>query len=284
MQRILLAFPNYSDAGTLSGGSWSSNAPLAKLQTDDIEDYARSADLLPASTLFRIDLGVKRELKFLALCNHNLTLSAQYRLVESSVSDFSVIDYDTGLLDVWDTVYPMSQRQWELENFWTGKLTSEEREGYPSDLPIILPGKWRRYVQVELFDPDNPAGYIQIGRLLAAGGFTPRYNYSYGASLRWVTRSKGERLESDLKKFDVKRPFREFAFSLEHIKEDEAYGRVLDMALRQDIHKQVYIMPDIDDRLNLQRRGFLATLTDLPAPRHLSYGRHSADFKYEEAT
>jgi hypothetical protein len=63
---------NDADRGTLSGGSWESEWPLAKIQTPGVFDVARSTSDDRPSTAIRLQTGRRRPYRVVELINHNL--------------------------------------------------------------------------------------------------------------------------------------------------------------------------------------------------------------------
>lgn len=80
MGKFLIGYPNRSDDGTLSGGSWEASLPLTNLQDRRLAKIARSTDATEANTQFENDLGELRWIRTVALANHNLGPSATIRV------------------------------------------------------------------------------------------------------------------------------------------------------------------------------------------------------------
>ena len=93
MGRVSLGVYNRIDTATLSGGSWESTLPLAKLQDRVIGKVARSTDDSLASTIVNIDLMASHNIKVLSLVNHNISLSGMVRVRgtgEASITNLSI--------------------------------------------------------------------------------------------------------------------------------------------------------------------------------------------------
>ena len=93
MGNILLGVQNFADTGyyepLLSGGDWLAALPLANAQDKVFSKVARSADADTGSTRFHADLAVERDVRLLAVCNHNLGRSARARFRGSKRSAWS---------------------------------------------------------------------------------------------------------------------------------------------------------------------------------------------------
>lgn len=284
MQNIILAFPNRADLAILSGGSWSANAPRANLQDTDVELYARTADLLAASTTMDIALDKARPIRVAGMINDNISTTGTYRLRASNTAgDFSAPLFDSGITDRWPAIYPFGTADWLSDEFWSGRLTEEGRAGYPANLLVVLPHLiTARYWRWEVFDSSNAAGYLQFGRAFIAPAWQPVYNYSYGATLRRVPLTTVERGPSGRKYFDRKKSYREFVFTLDWIGEDEAYADALEADLRLDLDGEVVVIPDADDNVHQIRRSFMGNLGELSALEHVKHGIFKKGYKIEE--
>jgi len=75
-----IAYPIRSDDATLSGGGWTTAFPLANLKDRLLSRVARSTNATLANTQLAADLGANRAARLISVHNHNLTLSARYRI------------------------------------------------------------------------------------------------------------------------------------------------------------------------------------------------------------
>lgn len=169
MGATLLAYPDrtLSPATALSGGSWQGGFPLANLQNDLISKPARSTDCLAASTRIVVDLGAAYDIRLLALLNHNLTLAATVQVRGYSDAGLTALEYDTGSQYVW----PQS-------------LSEEDTGVWPNNWIFPLPAVGNaRYALVEIFDEDNPEGFVSIGRCWIGPAFEPEDGVVFGVSL-----------------------------------------------------------------------------------------------------
>jgi hypothetical protein len=76
-------------------------------------------------------------------------------------------------------------------------LTLEDVEGLNHALVAIVPEDYAtlRYIGVQLSDPDNADGYVDLHRLMVTGGFQPTINFEPGSTL--ALESASEYTESD---------------------------------------------------------------------------------------
>lgn len=283
MANCMLGFPNRADQSVLSGGTWVSTLPLQNLQTRVIGEVARTTDTSLASTQFTIDLGRSMKTQVIALRNHNLSITAQYRVTGSLTADFAVLAHDSGWKDVWPVIYPYGTLEWEDDNWWTGKYTKEEREGYTTELDHLLPAaKLGRYWRVELSDAGNPAGFVQVGRLFIGPAWQTRINMIYGASLGWETKTEVQEAKGGAEYFAVRTPYRVQKFTLDYMDQDEAFARAFELQRQAGVHQELIFIHDPDDKVHSLRRRFMVRMRTLGAIEYPYNGINSTAFELKE--
>lgn len=279
----MLGFPNRADGAVLSGGMWSAKLPLANLLERSMDNFARTTNTAPSSSVIVIDLGKGTNIRDVSLRNHNLSLAARYRVTASTLPDFSVLTYDSGWSDVWPVVYAWGTLEWEDDNFWSGKYTAEETQGYTAQLDHILPlAKALRYWKIELSDPKNPAGYIQAGRLFIGPVWQPKMNLSYGASLAWETGTIVKPAASGKEYFNPQTPYRVARFSLDFLTQDEAFSRAFELQRKAGIDKEILYIHNPDDTVHALRRRFLGRLRTLGPIEDPYYKINKTSFEVKE--
>lgn len=260
---VLLAYPNRTDAATLSGGSWQSALPLTNLQTRKISQVARSTDATNASTQFEVILDKSRLIQAMGLINHNLSSLATYQ-IQVSNDNFATVAYDSGVQLVWPIVYPFGILEWEQDNWWSGTYNDEDKVGYNlTFINLMTMGTLCQQIRFFFFDTSNPAGYIQIGRLFLAPAYTPTINMSMGASLGYETNTVVDPTLSGAEYFDKRTPYRVAKFSLKWMTEDEGMSFAFDMQRLLGIDQEVLFMWDINDTAHKLRRSFMGRIRTL---------------------
>lgn len=246
MANIFLAWQNRTDDGTLSGGSWLSSLPLVNLQNRQVQKVARSTNATTASTQFQIDLSTARNIGVVALVGHNISVTGQVRISCSDTATFTTTQYTSGWVDVWPAgVVPMASLNWEDTNFWLGTLSDEQRKGFQS--PYILrlaSAQIARYWKVEISDVNNTDGYLQVGRLFMAAGWTPSINYTYGAALGYQDPTPVDTSLSGAEYFDVRPKYRVMDLGFDYLGQTDAYGYVLEMQRVAGVSGELLVMPD----------------------------------------
>jgi hypothetical protein len=271
MSNCLFGWPNYSDVWgsqtpTFTGGigSWQSALPLTNMQDRRLAKVARSTDATAANTAFEVDLKTARGIGCLALTGHNLTASATVRWRGGASS--GAYTYDSTALAV----------------SWSA-TTAEDRLGV--NCPAVhIPTAVQsfRFWRCDVSDTGNPAGYVEIGRLVVAARFQPTINISYGASLSWEDDST--RLVSDggAALYNVRSKRRGITAVLDNIAEAEALGTLEKMQHQAGTTGQVFFVWDTADTTYLHERAFLACFRQLSALEAPYVSRYRAAFSLVE--
>lgn len=271
MKNIQFGYPNRTDEGALSGGSWLASLPLTNLQDRVIAHVTRSTDLLLASTKFEVNLGQARWIGTLALIGHNLTVTAKARVTgaTSQANLTTAPAYTSGWVNVWPTgVIPQEMLEWEDDNFWLGTLTAEQRAAYNTPFTHTFARAALQWWRVEIDDAGNPAGYVQVGRLFVSDLWAPIYNYSYGAELGLEDRTGVEESLGGVEFFDAQSKYRSVRLSLDWLSMDEAYARVMEMQRMLGSKGELLVIPDADDTTHGFRRTLVGRLLRLNPVRH----------------
>ncbi|WP_232629168.1 hypothetical protein [Methylobacterium sp. Leaf118] len=263
MARIHILTNPRSDAGTfLPGiGDWVPSLPLANLKTQQPKQVARSTSLDASATRFAIDLGSQWLVPSFALINSNLTRSSKVRIRVSNNAD----GYDP-ILDVtvpgvppniaWGSL-PWGQFPWN--GYRDDALPAGQVTFFQASKSVF-----GRYVLVNITDPNNPAGYVQIGRFMGAAAFVPRYNMAYGAALKWIDETRVSKSVGGQKWFDVRPNFRSFRASFNFATQGEALGAVYDMQQRVGLSGNLLVIYDPEDSADvILRRTIYGSLTEL---------------------
>jgi hypothetical protein len=153
---------------------------------------------------------------------------------------------DSGWVDVWPSgVIPTDLLEWEDDNFWLGTISAQARAGFQSPFIWRLPSlALARYWRCEIFDSSNSDGYVQIGRVFLARGWTPSVNFSYGGGLGYQDPTPVLTSLSGAEYFDVRSKFRVMTFELQYISDSEAYNYALELQRLAGVSGEVLVMPD----------------------------------------
>lgn len=285
MANIFLAWQNRTDEGILSGGSWLSILPLTNLQNRQVQKVTRSNGVTAAATKFDIDLGQARSIGVVGLIVHNISVTGTVRITASDSAAFTTLYYDSGAVAAWPSgVIPTDLLEWEDDNFWLGTLSQQARAGYQSPYILKLSSVQNmRYWRVEIVDTSNSDGYVQIGRLFMARGWTPNVNYSYGSSLGFQDPTPVDTSLSGAEYFDIRSKYRVMNFTLPYITDTEAYSYALDLQRLAGVSGEILVMPDGGVSLSTQpQRSFVGRLRQVGTIKQPNPTAYSVDFEIKE--
>lgn len=291
----LLSFPNWVDATYFtvdfsgSVGSWEADLPLTNLLNRRFSRLARSSTAATDDTKFVIDLGTLRSVKTLAIPRSNISRDGvvRVRLYQSDpTSGSSTAVGDTGWIDYWRTVYPWGSLPFEHPSWLDGKLTEEDRQGYPMPFVHVFAAPvLAQYALWEVDDTDNADTYIDIPRLYMCPGWEPLTGISSdGASLGWEDPSVAEQSLGSVLFFDERPGFRIARFSIQYMEGDETFGTAFELIRQLKTVRELFFSLDTSDDTNIHRWSFPATLRQLspiewvPAAPHLQ----SVNFELRE--
>ena len=282
MSNMLIVYRNYADIGLLSGGSWQPTLPIGNLADRHPSRVARTTGTPPEDTLIEVDVGEARPIRFIGLLRHNLTQSARWRIRTASGPELSGETYDSGWLDAWPAVVPFGVGVWGEFN-WGGRLNADEARAYGiAALHLIDAAPRHRFVRIDLDDADNPAGYLEAGRLLVAPAWQPTVNLQHGWSIEQVDDSRIVRSLGGQAFVDVKPKYRRLRFTLEHLGADEMFGNAYELERLKGKGGDVLVMVDPEQPTHRHRQtvyGMLAETTPISNPYHTSFAK---EFVVEE--
>lgn len=268
---VLFGDPIYSDVSglytpTFTGGigSWAAGLPLTNLQDRRLARVARSSDALAASTKFEINLGRAAAIRVIALPSHNLSSAATVR-VRGGASSGSYT-YDSGTITVWPAGLDADQ-------------LAHMNIGF-----VVVPtaAQTYRYWLFEVVDTGNAAGYVELGRVVLAGGYQPSLNMIYGAKLGWSSSTTAEETDGGAMLYNEKRRRREAAFTISELPDSEAFATVFDIQGRLGTSGQFFWVGDLTDTTLMFRRSFLAVMRELSPLEYANYNANTAAFGVRE--
>lgn len=281
MGKIYLGWPNRATGGqaTVSGGDWLTARPASALLTREMTDIARSRNL--ANTFVDIDFGTTRTLRAFALCNHNLSRGATWRITLGSAAGQADV-FDSGEQLVWRIGFDTGALEWEDNNWWAGNY-DDEAVGHPfAAIYLAELNHSARHLRITLSDPYNPAGYVQLGRVFAGLGTQPRYNMSYGMGDTWETLSQVETSLGGTDFFDERRSYRVAQFTLDHLDQQTEFRTFYEMQRRQGVTGEVLYIPDSDDMVASQLTGFVGRMRKLAPFEYPIFNTRKIAFEMKE--
>ena len=157
--------------------------------------------------------------------------------------------YDSGLLPAWPAE-------------WVAATTAEERAG-ARGLMVTTPGQTLQWWRVDLSDPTNPAGFVELGRVFMGSRWRPQYGALSGATLGFIDRSTSTEADSGAEYF-VERPLPRVAeVDLVILDEAVAMGEGLELQRQLGTTGEVLFQWDDGDTTYQPARAFLGRLRTL---------------------
>jgi hypothetical protein len=287
---LLIAGPNRALASatitpSFSGGSWLAAMPLANLSDMSFAKVARSSDAALASTTFDLDMGAARAIKLVGIPESNVSLAGLVRYRLATDSGFTDVVHDSGWLDYWPVIYPMGSVPISDPHWLTGRLTAEERAGYPAMHLRIIEGAavTARYLRVEIDDTTNAAGYVQLAALFVAPAVQFDKSMRLGWQLGWQAQdTRRVRSLGGGDFFDARAPRRVVTLEVPPQPQDAMLAGLFELQRAQGRDKAVLVVLDPAATANLARLAFLARFRELSALEFVSHDRAAVGLALEE--
>lgn len=276
---------NECDDATLSGGSWDATLTLANLQDRQLQLTARSTNDDLTSTIINADLGTDNPIiQSMVIVNHNLSINTSlFRIRLSDDVTFATSDYDSGWLDVYESLFTTNNLDWEDSNFWFGKILLDDLQGYSLNIIHLMPETYsNRYVRIEFDDTANTDGYIDLGRLMLAPIQALDINMEYGANIGWIDNSLVSESIGGAEYFDDRSKKRELKFTVGAMGKEESMQRMFELQRRKGVTGEIFVIPDSDDAENMFRESFLGRMTRLTPQTHQLINRYKTAFQIRE--
>ncbi len=293
---ILIAMKNYADVNAFFApvfntsaypnglGLWSADTPLTNLQNRFLSIKSRTLDCVPDSTQFVIDLGTTRDIEVVVIPTHNLLTATSPTATVTLYADAALTQMVASKsISVYPSVYSWGSLAWGSSSWWAGTVSPEDASAYPQPILFIWPTpQLARYVKVQINDPANAVGYIELSRLFVCPGYQPSVNIKYGAQLAVaddtiVTRSMGG---ADY--YDQRPHRRTMVMSIDYLPQNEAFSQIFDAEIRMGTSGQGFVAMFPADGTNLARTSFLFTFAKLDPLTAAAYGVSGVSLALQE--
>lgn len=260
--KVTICWPNRTDEGTLSGGSWAAGFPLNNLKDTIFKRKARST--AATGVTCSLALPYYARIGVIALAAHNLTSTSTWRVrVYYDLAQTDLM-HDSGVISVWPAVYLPEQMEWEDENFWTGTPRADQIKFFtPLAIHFLPDAVSARSIRIDLNDADNPAGYVEIGRLFTGDAWQPGVNMSYGHQHGYTDETAQSRALDGTKYFEPRVPERYFKCALNYLEPEEAYNQILLMQRQLGRSGEVLVASDLQPGVLAFAKSFIGTLADM---------------------
>lgn len=279
---------NLAEEATLSGGAYQSD--LSNVQNRDIGDVARTLDATNASTIIKIDLGDSQQIEGIALANGNWSKDSLYRIRSSDHSDYSVLKYDTGWLNIPGCVVDSLAvgLEWDNPDFWDGVLRETILSEFPLNLSHLIEedqrlNGWARYWKIEFDDAANVDGYLEYAYLMMGRVFRPLINFSEDNTAIPDPVSDMQETLGLSQSFFERGIRRQQTVGFPFLENDESLRKLTRMAVKSLDSRPIFFITDPSDDLHRQNESFLARIQSLtPKKRLLLPGRSSSGLSVQE--
>ena len=280
MEKVVIGYKNRIDEAVLSGGNW--QAPLTNIQTLRLAQKARSVDAVTSSTKMDIFLPKSRMVNILGVHAHNISVDGTVRFYAGTAPGLSDV-YDSGVIEVWPALYSTLSMHWQDFHFWSGKIDEEVRKGYPQNFVHVATKDVKsQYWTIEIYDPTNSDGYIEVGRVFLGRAFRPVHNVVYGATLSWDDSSKIDQSLRGVEYFDTLPMTRTASIEFDYLDRREALEGVLELQRESGTTREVLFIANADDAKNMVRLAFLGRFRKMDGIKWHFLDLHQSGFEIKE--
>lgn len=265
MDRFTLLTPFYSDAATLSGGSWAMD--LALLQDPQPSRTVQSTDATNASTKLKIHFPTARAISGFAFGKTNLQADARVKFSGAT----SEVDLgSSGFVGGWGSVWPV-----------TGRPTDADLEDFDV-FKMITPGSAYEWWQAEFDDDTNTDGFVEFGRLYADEAWSPACNFTYGSEPTHVDTSIRNKTEGGFTNFEKRNGPRFWDLKFDFLSNAEAKGFIYELRRRIGTAGDVFVCLNPEETTYLHREMMMATFDAMPGTPYRILDRFNSNFKLLE--
>lgn len=279
-KNLTFGYPVYTDDVTLSGGSWESDYPLARMQELPLAKVARTTGVTLANTQFRIDFSRTRPVSAVGLARHNMTIDAQVRVRLYDSADTLLAD--SGWEDVWPKIYAPFTLSWGDPSFMTLRPEVDQIDGeIATHVAIFDAAELTDYATVEIDDEANAAGYIEIGYCAPADLKELQFDIVAGASEGFIERSRVDVSQGGVR--SVERRAKPRSLVGEFISDTNfRRGLISRMQQERDLDKPFLVIQEPQNELFQTYTQFLAVWSELSAGERAFAGWDRQPIKVEQ--
>lgn len=239
MTNPIVGYPTATTAFVLSGGAYQPAYPRENMQQDDLDQVARTVDLLATSAFFYGVSAIPVDIGLVGLFGLNATIAASLRLrfwTDPTMAAPPILD--TGSIPV----FPYSRMADPHWVYWDGNNYSI------------------RAFRIDLVDATNLAGFLDIGRLELAFAVETGFGMNQGAQRGRLLRTGFNQTPGGMKYFRPLSSPRVLKATFD-ADDPEMADFYLEMLRIYDLYTPFIIMPNPDDRLRWNQSNMLARFT-----------------------
>ncbi len=189
-----------------------------------------------------------------------------YETTTTAVVTGGFVVYDSGTVDVYHDDAALTAED----------LAEMRAQGFnPGFTHVASSAQSARYWRFDITDTANASGYVELGRLIIAGGWQPTINMAYGAKLGWDTSTSRTETDGGAAVYNERVRRRTAQIVIEGLPEAEAHTNAFDWGRKLGIAKQLMFVFDPSDTTHMHRRSFLGVLKELTALDFPYYARNT---------
>jgi len=274
---LRIVTPYISDAATLSSSDFVATLPVQNLQVEGRGRVARTVNATGNKTILGNFAGLSI-ISALVLYRTNFTSQATWRLeLYSGANQTGIKVYDSGTGSALPAI-GWGEFQWGLLP-WGGSVFT----GWGSAFSTM----WFDPIgalsfRLTIADAANPAGYLEMKRLLMGNYFEPLVNVEYGLNLQWQDNSTQFRTQGNSIRTDNMALFRVLQGRLPALTQGERatfMEMTRQVALRTEVFMSVF--PTVGGSLE-RDHAMLGKFTSMPNVLHSEFSSYKSDLTFEE--
>lgn len=274
---VRIVSTNTADSATLSSSDFVATLPVTNLQVEGRGKVARTTNATGDKVINGNFAGAV-VVACMLLYNHNLTSQATMRLqIWDAANQTGNITYDSGAIPALPAL-GWGEFQWGASPWGATVFT-----GWGSAFSDL----WFDAVaglsfRITLSDPSNPAGYLQVKRLLIGSYFEPGVNVSYGMQLGWKDNSEQVRTQGGSLRTDARVLYRALSAELGHLTPAER-AIFMDIVRTIGLRKETFISvwPDAGGALE-RDHAMLGKFVSMPDMTHPTPSSYTSNIEFEE--
>jgi hypothetical protein len=263
----IVGIPSWrSDCTFTTTGEAAPGYPVTNLGLLPHSRVWRSATTNSIDTRFAATLSENRKIGLIALCRHNLSKSATWRVRCFFDAGRTELVYDSGTLAVMPELYTEDdpEADWDSGNLWDATYTDEELVGARLNRPLLLPENLViQSIEVQIDDIGNPDGYVEVGLCEVATARQFPLGVSFGSGYGFESRTLITEGDGGVEYFEERDKPRVFTGDIAYVERSTAFSLFYEMRRQQDISRGFFFWLDPEDDLQLLRTAFLARQTQL---------------------
>lgn len=269
---------NDADAATLTSGDFLAALPVTNLQIEGRARVARTANAT-GNKVVNGNWPTPKVVSALVLYGCNFTSQATLRLeLFDGANQTGATVYDSGAVPALEAL-GWGEFGWGLVP-WGATVFN----GWASTFSVLwLPAFYAaRSFRITVADAANPAGYLQLKRLLIGSYFEPAVNPDYGMQLHWQSNDQQVRTMASSVRTDIRARYRVLNGTLAGLDPAE---RAIFMEIARTVGLAAELFVSVYPSAGgatLRDYSMLCKFTQMPTMTDSNVQRHAASFALSE--